>query len=67
MDKVGGAIDGVANESWGGGEPLAGLIGFFTKEGEGGVLGGEGGRNHYFDGTVGFSYEVDNWDNKRKC
>lgn len=60
VDEVCGAVDGVDDEGWGGGEGARGG-GFFAEEGVGGVGGEEGGGDEGFDCFVGFGYEVRGW------
>lgn len=62
VHEVGGAVDGVDDEGWAGGEARVGRVGFFAHEGDVGVFFAEGGRDHCFDGAVGFGDEVSGWE-----
>ena len=60
MDEVEGAVDGVDDEGWVGGQPGGGPgdVRFFAEEFVVGVGGAEGGGEHLLDCVVGFGDQV---------
>ena len=60
MHEIRGAVDGVEDECWGGGEG-AGVGCFFAEEGVGRIFGAQVAEDEFFDGFVGFGDEVRGW------
>lgn len=62
MHEICCAIDGIADEGWGGSELCFAFDeGFFADEGVGWVGGCETGGDHGFDCFIGFGYEIGSW------
>lgn len=59
MHEIGRPVDGVDNECWSRSDGrLAGDVALLADELEGGVVLAEAGEDHFFDGLVGFGYNV---------
>ena len=62
MYKIGSSVNRVDDECRCEGEfCFPWLVGFFADEGVGGIGGHKAVRDHFFDGLVGFCYQVCGW------
>lgn len=65
MHEICGAVNGVHDERWGDCElGFTRLVGFFADELVGWVGGLEACGDHFFNGLVGFCYEVRGWERR---